>query len=580
MWVEGSKHYVGESITSKTTGGRKYYYFHKTYRTKVNPSQKGKTRGSGKSKVITEEVYLGTAETILRKIKENQRPLKAKSKFFGLECAALSIIDELEIIQTIDKHVPKRNQGHSVGEYMGVASINRICGPTSRRGIAGWLDKTVLPEKMRIDPTLMKSKNFWDAFDKVLSEDDIKETSDLLTDDVILAIEEDIWVSLLQQYDVNLDTILYDPTNYTTYFDALNKSELCKYARSKEGQNHLRHLGLALGITEADSLPLFHILYAANHHDAKLFPDALSRLMEQYIRFTKGARRCTLIMDKGNNSKKNIQLAIEAKCIVIGSLVLSHHLDLIKKRLPSYKETVDGLPVYRTEKEVFGSKCAVAVTFNEKLKARQKRMFEKKLNELEQSITQSLDEACAKDGKTKLELETIIRDLKKESTYGRFLDVKITGRQYKKATVTRIDEKIRLKKLTFGKIITFCTDPEISTEKLVRSYKSKYKIEDIFRLTKKAEIVSFRPPYCWTDSKLRVFAFICVLGLLIWKLICYKVKKANLEMSDQVLKMELADIRQTSLVYSPSQVECLIEEMSTVQSLLFSALRLDRYAPS
>jgi hypothetical protein len=94
-----------------------------------------------------------------------------------------------------------------------------------------------------------------------------------------------------------------------------------------------------------------------------------------------------------------------------------------------------------------------------------------------------------------------------------------------------------------------------------------------------AEIASFRSPYCWTDSKLRVFAFICVLAPAYLEAYMLQGEKANLEMSDQVLKMELTDIRQASLVYSPSQLECLIEEMSTVQTSCFLLFGLTATLP-
>jgi hypothetical protein len=151
---------MGGSITHKIVSGTRYYYYHESYRVKVNPSDVGKTRGTGKSRVVTDEEYLGTAETIRRKVRKGgDRALKVYSRAFGLECAALSIASDLDLVGIIDKFVAKRKEGHSVGQYLVIAAINRISEPTSRRGIAGWIERTALPEKMRVDPRLLKSQN-------------------------------------------------------------------------------------------------------------------------------------------------------------------------------------------------------------------------------------------------------------------------------------------------------------------------------------------------------------------------------------------------------------------------------------
>lgn len=50
--------------------GKKYcYYYRHSYRIKLDSSGGGKTRGSGPSRVVTQNIYLGKAEDIVRKIK-------------------------------------------------------------------------------------------------------------------------------------------------------------------------------------------------------------------------------------------------------------------------------------------------------------------------------------------------------------------------------------------------------------------------------------------------------------------------------------------------------------------------------
>jgi hypothetical protein len=50
--------------------GRKYHYYYRhSQRIKVDGSLDGKTRGSGPSRVVTKNVYLGKAEDIVRRVK-------------------------------------------------------------------------------------------------------------------------------------------------------------------------------------------------------------------------------------------------------------------------------------------------------------------------------------------------------------------------------------------------------------------------------------------------------------------------------------------------------------------------------
>jgi hypothetical protein len=61
--------------------GRKYHYYYRhSQRIKVDGSQDGRARGSGPSRVVTKNIYLGNAEAIVRKLKGEDIPLNGKEK--------------------------------------------------------------------------------------------------------------------------------------------------------------------------------------------------------------------------------------------------------------------------------------------------------------------------------------------------------------------------------------------------------------------------------------------------------------------------------------------------------------------
>ena len=59
---------MSEKIYPKIINGKTYYYLQSIYREKINPNDKGKNRGSGKSKVKTKNIYLGSASAIKKKL--------------------------------------------------------------------------------------------------------------------------------------------------------------------------------------------------------------------------------------------------------------------------------------------------------------------------------------------------------------------------------------------------------------------------------------------------------------------------------------------------------------------------------
>ena len=71
-----------------------HYYLQKSYRTKVDPKDSGKIKGTGKSKVASQTIYLGTAESIKNRLLTIREPLEIKNKHFGFVTAQLSVAEE------------------------------------------------------------------------------------------------------------------------------------------------------------------------------------------------------------------------------------------------------------------------------------------------------------------------------------------------------------------------------------------------------------------------------------------------------------------------------------------------------
>ncbi|SFM73611.1 hypothetical protein [Thermodesulforhabdus norvegica] len=105
------------TIIARKRGNRKYYS--RSYRVKVDPNATGKTRGSGKSKVVTQQVYLGTAEDILKLIEEarkHQEPKKVSSRQFGLPMALFEVAERIGLRDI--RVIPGKVCGISRGDFV------------------------------------------------------------------------------------------------------------------------------------------------------------------------------------------------------------------------------------------------------------------------------------------------------------------------------------------------------------------------------------------------------------------------------------------------------------------------------
>ena len=82
-----------------------------------------------------------------------------------------------------------------------------------------------------------------------------------------------------------------------------------------------------------------------------------------------------------------------------------------------------------------------------------------------------------------------------------------------------------------GKTILFTDNEDWTSEEIVLGYRSQHHIEDAFRQMKHPHYLGWQPMYHWTDSKIRVHAFICVLALTLSSLLQRTLYQKGLDVS-------------------------------------------------
>jgi len=139
----------------------------------------------------------------------------------------------------------------------------------------------------------------------------------------------------------------------------------------------------------------------------------------------------------------------------------------------------------------------------------------------------------------------------------------------------------RLQRTLLGKTILF-TDQDVWTdEAIVRAYRGQYHIEEAFKRMKNPHFVSWRPLHHWTDQKIRVHAFYCVLALLLSSLLRRTLAGQGLDLSITRIIETLAPIKEVILLYGDSRrtVRPVISysRLTPLQQRLVKALHLERF---
>jgi transposase len=110
------------------------------------------------------------------------------------------------------------------------------------------------------------------------------------------------------------------------------------------------------------------------------------------------------------------------------------------------------------------------------------------------------------------------------------------------------------------------------------------RIERVFRGLKEGDWLRWGPMYHWTDSKIRVHTFSCLLGISLLQSIHKQAQAAWPGISMEKLIDELRQIQQYQLLYpaqgskGPGRVATVLSKQSVPQHLLADALGLDQIA--
>jgi transposase len=532
-------------------------------------------------------MHLGTADGLLRRLqKADGRPVKARVFQFGPLAALWNIAAELDVVGIIDRHTYKRDQGLSCGQYMLLAALNRCVASTSKSSLYDWYRKTVLHRLLPTSKGSLTSQRFWDHME-------------YLDEETIAKIEEQFTRRLVEHFNVDLKTLLFDATNFDTFIDTQTLSELAQRGHAKSKRKDLRIIGLALLVSTDFHVPLLSHVYPGNQNDAAMFATVAENLVARYRQFAKQCEHVTLVFDGGNTSKENMQEIDNSEYHFITSLTVTYHKDLLDVPLQKFQSFSDprlkGTSAYRTEKEVWDQKRSVVVTRSEKLLAGQiagiKTALRKKrvaLQELRTKLRRSQQPKARGKGYTRESLKKHLESITSGQYVSEILKTEISESDGRLDFLFWTDAAAfeRLKRSRLGKRILCTNNHKWSTEEIILGSRAQHHVEDAFKQMKNPHWVSFSPAFHWTDQKLRVHAFYCVLALMLSSLLQRKAAHAGIRLSIPSLYEQLFEVTEILNLYPPEsksgrgrlRAQYVPSERTPLQEKLCRILAIDRLA--
>jgi transposase len=532
------------SLIAKQKGNQRYYYVVESARVAGQPR-------------IVHQTYLGNAKRLAALVKDRTAPLplSATLRAFGLPGALWLAAQRTGIVDALTALWPPPRSGPSAAQYLLLAAIHRICEPGPKTEVSEWYRHTLLPALWGVSPERFTSQAFWDCFEQLEPEtpDAAEPTTSAL--DRAQARLLGAW---RDRHQVSPRLLAYDTTNFYTYIATTNtRTQLAQRGHNKQGRHNLRQVGLSYVLDGEHGLSLCHHVYRGDRPDVDEVSTMLTRVGELLDQHQIPRETVTLVMDKGAAALATTVAATEAGFGWIAALPWTQAPADLRAR------TVEDLPVIATvpggraiaeRRLVHGQEYLCVVKYSASFAGEQL-----------QSVTTSL-------AKTLQALRRLSVDLGKPKA--RFTDDQLRRKIDRWLAVPYLAELIhytleshhgrwhlqftfdhaalqQLMAQRLGRTVLLTNRLAWTAEQVIAGYDGQQHIEQVFRGLKDGDWLGWGPMYHWTDSKIRVHAFYCLLGLSLLQTVYREAQAAWPGLSMERLLDELGRIQEVVLLYPP-----------------------------
>jgi len=559
------------SLISKKKGNKLYYYVVESARVDGQPR-------------IVQQTYLGTAEKVAALLKDRTAPIPVSASRceFGLPGALWLAAQRSGMWDLLRSMWPKPKSGPSPAHYLLLAAIHRICQPGPKTEVADWYRESILQTQWQFPPDRFSSQAFWDCFDQIQANGD--------SDDELDEAQRRLVGVWKEKQLVSRRLLAYDTTNFYTWVASTNqRNRLAQRGHNKQGRHNLRQIGMSYVLDAEHGLSLCHHVYAGNVADAVELPEALNRIVTMLDRNQIERQSVTLVFDKGTAALENTLLLEKAEVGWISALPWNQAPPELRERdaeqLPACGSDLPGVRAAAEKAIVHGKEYLCVLKYSSSFASEQLHSVTTSLTKVLQSMRRlSLD--LAKPG-CRLKEDQIRKKIQRW-LLNPFLEDLIRWQLHSEAGHWRLqfdfDNGAFLKLLAnrLGRTLLLTNRMDWSAEQVVAGYSDQQQIEQVFRGLKDGDWLGWGPMYHWTDSKIRVHAFYCMLGISMLKYIHRQAQPAWPGLSMENLLDELRQIQQFVLLYPPQgekgphRAAVVLSKQTIPQQQLARVLGLDQ----
>ncbi|MGI0068239.1 MAG: hypothetical protein ACREB9_07520 [Thermoplasmata archaeon] len=217
-----------------------------------------------------QQIYVGTAETLLRKLATPGAPLRSFE--FGKIAALAYAARQTGLLEALGRYVPHSLfDGYSVADLLFLQTVARVEKPLSREAMAEWLARSALPFVLPTTgrPSPRTLRRYLGRLYGIGEKEQRGEG--LLSRAVTHRVEEHVFRTLLAQ-GIDPSWFLFDTTNFFVHH---REGHLPKRGRSKEKRRDKNLVGL--GLVTMGNLPVLSEIYPGNEADPKVFARPILR---------------------------------------------------------------------------------------------------------------------------------------------------------------------------------------------------------------------------------------------------------------------------------------------------------------
>jgi transposase len=531
------------SLISKKKGNKLYYYVVESARVEGKPR-------------IVQQTYLGTADRLADLLKERTAPvpLSATTREFGLPGALWLAAQRSGVWDVLKMMWPEPRSGPSIAHYLLLAVIHRICQPGPKTEVAAWYRSTILYPLWSLSPERFRSQDFWDAFDEIQVEGDDGGADELEEAQLRLLA---VWK---EKQLVSRRLLAYDTTNFYTWTASTNqRNRLAQRGHNKQGRHNLRQVGLSYVLDGESGISLCHHVYAGNVADVEELPQALERIVKMLNRNQIEPSTVTLVFDKGTAALDNTLLLKKAGLGWISALPWNQAPLELRERnietLPLCSSDQPGVHAVAERAIVHGDEYLCVLKYSASFASEQLHSITTSLTKVLQALRRlSID--LAKPGRRPK--ETLIRKkIQRWLSSSQFLEDLISWNLHSDADRWHLQFDFNhaafhnLLTHRLGRTVLLTNRMDWTAEQVVHGYSGQQQVEQVFRGLKDGDWLGWGPMYHWTDSKIRIHAFYCMLGISLLKYIHKQSQSAWPGLTMEQMLDELRQIQQFVLLYPP-----------------------------